>query len=222
MAKGDLRVLCDFDGTITLIDTAEYILDRFAEGDWKGVEHMLERGELTIEESMKRQFEMISMPRSAIIAELDKVVKTRGGFEALMGVCGLGEGRLRITSAGLDFYIRHFLDLSGWSDLADVVAPLVTDAGDGVRFEFPRKINPAAHNFKEDEVLCEQARGMRVAYIGDGTSDLWAALSADIAFAVKGSKLDRLLDREGRSYCSFSHFQEVVDHLNGRRATSLE
>lgn len=215
MIRGSVRVLCDFDGTITLIDTAEYILDKFAEGDWRGVEHLLESGQMTIDESMKRQFEMITLPRYAIIEELDKVVKARAGFDTLLGSCGAGERRLRITSAGLDFYIHHFLEANGWSGLIDVVAPQVIDDGNGLRFEFPRKMHPAARNFKEDAVLAEQAKGNKVAYIGDGTSDLWAALSADLAFAVKGSKLDRLLDKAGCLHYRFTHFQEVVDRLDG-------
>lgn len=28
-------VLCDFDGTITNVDTGELVLHKFAEGDWR-------------------------------------------------------------------------------------------------------------------------------------------------------------------------------------------
>ena len=211
-----LSILCDFDGTITLIDTAEYILDKFAEGDWRGVEHLLERGEITIEESMNRQFEMITLSREDILRRIDEVVKPRPGFQDLLELCRADGHRFRITSAGLDFYIRHFLSVHRWDREAEVVAPRVTDAGSGVRFEFPPTKNPQARNFKEDNVLGERVAGRRVVYIGDGTSDHWAALTADLAFAVKGSKLDRSLERCGREHHTFTDFCQVIAVLKGR------
>lgn len=208
-----LSVLCDFDGTITLIDTAEYILEHYADGDWRGVDRLLSQGKITIEECMKRQFEMISISRSTMMRELDAVVAPRPGFHGLLDHCWAGGRRLKITSAGLDFYIWHFLEANRWDGLVDVVAPHVTDHGNGVYFRFPDKRNPLAHNFKEDEVLAERAAGRTVAYIGDGTSDLWAAMAADMAFAVKGSKLDRSLSKEKRNHHVFTDFSEVVDLL---------
>jgi 2-hydroxy-3-keto-5-methylthiopentenyl-1-phosphate phosphatase len=212
----DLSILCDFDGTITLIDTAEYILDRFASGDWRGVERLLEAGDITIEECMKRQFEMITMSRESMIRELDGVVKPRPGFQALLELGRAGGHRFRITSAGLDFYIRHFLTARGWACSTEVVAPRVTDSGPGVRFEFPPKKNAWAHNFKEDNVLEERAAGRLVAYIGDGTSDHWAAMAADWAFAVQGSKLDRSLERDAKGHHAFTDFHQVIEVLRGR------
>jgi 2,3-diketo-5-methylthio-1-phosphopentane phosphatase len=211
-----LTALCDFDGTISLIDTAEYLLDRFANGDWRGVDRLLEQGKITIEECMGRQFEMISMTIEDMTRELDGIAHPRPGFEELLDACSGEERRFRITSAGLDFYIRHFLSYHGWDRALEVVAPRVTASERGVRFEFPVKRYLAARNFKEDNVLAERAVGRRVAYIGDGTSDLWAALSADLAFAVKGSKLDRLLQREGKDHCTFTDFREIIDRLEGR------
>jgi 2-hydroxy-3-keto-5-methylthiopentenyl-1-phosphate phosphatase len=214
--SAELSILCDFDGTITLIDTAEYILDKFAIGDWRGVERLLEEGQIGIEECMKRQFEMITMSRESMVRQIDEVVKPRPGFPELLELCRTDGHRFRITSAGLDFYIRHFLRANDWDREAEVVAPEVTDSGSGVRFQFPPRKYPQARNFKEDNVLGERAAGRRVAYIGDGTSDHWAALTADLAFAVKGSKLDRSLERDGKGHHAFTDFHQVIAVLRGR------
>ena len=207
-----LSVLCDFDGTVTLIDTAEYILDHHAKGDWRGVERRLERGEISIEECMSLQFEMISISRDRMLQELDDVVLVRPGFDRLMEGCLNRGARFRITSAGLDFYIRHFLHRNGYGAV-EVVAPEVTDSGPGVRFRFPESIHREARNFKEDHVLRERQEGRQVAYIGDGTSDLWAALVADHPFAVRGSKLDILLDQSGREHRCFNNLGDVANVL---------
>ncbi|MBI0583317.1 MAG: HAD-IB family phosphatase [Methanomassiliicoccus sp.] len=209
---GKISVLCDFDGTITLIDTAEFLLDRYADGDWRRVEDLLEDGRITIDQCMSTQFAMISLSRQNMLTELDKVVVPRPGFSRLLDACSAGSARFRVTSAGLDFYIRHFLAANGWGAV-EVVAPEVMDNGSGVSFRFPPIREPQARNFKEDQVLRERASGRRVAYIGDGVSDLWAALSADHAFAVRASRLDRLLSREGKEHRTFTDLGEVAEAL---------
>ncbi|MHA2368192.1 MAG: hypothetical protein ACXADX_05165 [Candidatus Hodarchaeales archaeon] len=37
-------ILCDFDGTIVDIDTAEYLLEKFARGNWQQYDVQLEKG----------------------------------------------------------------------------------------------------------------------------------------------------------------------------------
>ena len=49
--KKGLAVLCDFDGTITLTDTLEYVLRKFAVGDWRSFDEKYERGEITLQDS---------------------------------------------------------------------------------------------------------------------------------------------------------------------------
>lgn len=209
----DLTVLCDFDGTISLIDTAEYILERHARGDWKALERSVAEGIITLEECMSMQFDMIALSRDEMLVELDRVVIPRPGFEELVEKCLFNSVTFRITSAGMDFYIRHFLEPFGWRDRVELVAPEVVDTGKGVRFQFPPRQYSQAHNFKEDNVLKEHAAGKRVAYIGDGTSDLWAAMAADMAFAVRGSVLDLHLNRMGRDHLTFTDLREVVEVL---------
>jgi 2,3-diketo-5-methylthio-1-phosphopentane phosphatase len=225
---GGKSVLCDFDGTITLIDTAEYILDKHANGDWRAIERLLEQGKVTIEQSMGMQFEMISISRDAMQMELDRVVLPRPGLDDLLERCIACNAAFTITSAGMDFYIRHFMAASGWGSV-EVVAPQVTDEGQGVLFRFPPIVHPKARNFKEDRVLAEKAAGRTVAYIGDGTSDLWAALSADLAFAVRGSRLDSMLDREGKKHRTFTDLSEVARalfpaeaHFSGTKSSEPE
>jgi 2-hydroxy-3-keto-5-methylthiopentenyl-1-phosphate phosphatase len=209
----DLTVLCDFDGTISLIDTAEYILERHAKGDWRALEGSVAEGIITLEECMSMQFDMISLSRDEMLVELDRVVIPRPGFEELVEKCLFNNVTFRITSAGMDFYIRHFLRTYGWRERVELVAPEVVDTRDGVRFHFPPRQFSQAHNFKEDNVLKEHAAGKRVAYIGDGTSDRWAAMAADMAFAVRGSVLDRQLERAGKDHLTFTDLHEVVEKL---------
>lgn len=215
----DLAILSDFDGTITNIDTAAYILERFARDDWRAVDRLLEEDAISIDECMSRQFAMISISRDDIVRELEAIVAPRQGFPELVRTCAGRGATLRITSAGMDFYIRHFLRAREWDGI-EVVAPRIDEGPTGITFTFPPLREEGASNFKDDQVRRERRRGNTVAYLGDGVSDLPAALSADLAFAVEGSRLDRLLEKRGKPYHRFTDFSEVVSLLFGGSAHS--
>jgi 2-hydroxy-3-keto-5-methylthiopentenyl-1-phosphate phosphatase len=52
-------VLLDFEGTITMRDSSELALRRFAQGRWEGYDEMLDRGEIGLEECLRRQFSLV-------------------------------------------------------------------------------------------------------------------------------------------------------------------
>lgn len=206
-------VLCDFDGTIVNIDTAEYTLEKFAEGDWKTLDEKLDSGEMPLEECMRRQFMMVKVSRKRIIDELNSVVRVRSGFEDLVDHCQSRGISLTIASAGLDFYIRHFLRKRGLEDAIGLVVPRVSVTSDGVRFVFPRLRDPSSVNFKDDLVRHHRNQGKTVVYVGDGTTDFNAARIADFPFAVAGSKLAGLLSKHQLPHEEFTDFRNIVEAL---------
>ena len=50
-----LAILSDFDVTVTLNDTFENVLEKFAQGDWRAVDDQYVKGEITLEECLRRQ-----------------------------------------------------------------------------------------------------------------------------------------------------------------------
>lgn len=106
-------ILSDFDGTVVTIDTAEYALKKFAEGDWKAIEDEFERGDITFEECLRRQFAMIKVSEKKLLDELRPVTILRPNFGNFVEFCEKQRIPLTIVSGGLDFYIRHFLSLEG-------------------------------------------------------------------------------------------------------------
>ncbi|HEV2119107.1 MAG TPA: RNA-guided endonuclease TnpB family protein, partial [Candidatus Bathyarchaeia archaeon] len=54
-----LAILTDFDGTVTLNDTFENVLAEFAQGDWRVVDEQYVRGEIGLEECLRRQGAMV-------------------------------------------------------------------------------------------------------------------------------------------------------------------
>jgi 2-hydroxy-3-keto-5-methylthiopentenyl-1-phosphate phosphatase len=208
-----LVVMCDFDGTITLQDTSEYILDRHARGDWKALDALLDTGKISIEECMNEQFALVNLSEEAIIRELDRSISIRPGFPEFVEECtqrGIG---FYVVSAGLSFVIRHFIGKLRLGDKVKVVSPIARYDGRKIVFTFPPLIMPGSESFKDDLVLRLRSGGMRVAYIGDGPPDAQAARIADLRFAVKGRKLETILSREGLAYSSFEDFGQVAGIL---------
>jgi len=209
LGSSGFAVLCDFDGTITSFDTADHILRRFAEGDWERFDRMLNEGKISLEECMVRQFELVHVPESTIIDELERVAIVRPNFSELVHFCDRNGMPFYIVSAGLDFVIYHYLDKLGLRPLIKMHSGTSFFDGRKINFSFPRIVNLESKSFKDDLVKSFQRRGVKVAYIGDGLSDLDAAKLADIRFAVKGMRLERTLREEGLVFEPFEDFAEV-------------
>src|SRR3989442_8481759 len=67
-------VLSDFDGTITKLDVAELILQRFAGEAWRGIE--ARHAELGTRETLRREFELVRVTRDQILSAPQRL---RGG-----------------------------------------------------------------------------------------------------------------------------------------------
>jgi 2,3-diketo-5-methylthio-1-phosphopentane phosphatase len=203
-------VLCDFDGTITEIDTAEFVLARFAQGNWRAFDEQLESGTISLEECLRREFSLVRASKKQILNELKNVVTFRPHFEELAVYCKRNRILLEIASAGLDFVISHFLELKGWQDLVAVHAPKTRFSAAGIKFIFPKLVNKTSVNFKHDLVSHYKNDGKKVAYIGDGSGDYAAARDSDYCFAVDGSRLARLCKNHNTHCMNIVDFQEVL------------
>jgi HAD superfamily phosphoserine phosphatase-like hydrolase len=162
---------------------------------------------------MRKQFGLIKSSKKRILNKLDEVVSFRPYFKALVNLCQNEQVPLVIVSAGLDFIIKHFLEIQGLHRIIRVVSPSSTVTDSGISLSFPELHDDSSNNFKDDLVKRFQDEGFLVAYLGDGNSDLFAAKIADLAFAVKDSYLARTLQLEGESFFEFTNFQEIVNEI---------
>ena len=213
-----LAVLCDFDGTIAGIDTAVFVLDRFSQEDWRALDRQYERGEITLEDCLRRQFSTVYASQQEILDALEHAVTFRSNFEGLARCCRSRFIPFVIVSAGLDFVIRHFVRREGWEELVEIYSPKTRFGPRGIGFFFPRLFDKASVNFKQDLVKHYRAMGKKVVYIGDGSADFAAAMSCDYPFAVEGSKLACLCKNHRRDCEMLTDFETVVETIR-RHAT---
>ena len=206
-------VLTDFDGTMVTIDTAEYVLDKFADKDWRIIDEQLERGEVTFEESLAREFAMLKVSEKKMLDALELATHFRPNFEKMIEYCGIHRFLLVVVSGGLDFSIRHFLGQKGWLDSVEIFAPKAKCTENGVVLSFPKRFDQTSTNFKEDLVRYHRKQGKKVVYIGNGPGDYPAARVADLPFAVRGSKLAQLCRNAGIACEEITDFQQAVESI---------
>ena len=204
----------DFDGTIVNTDTAQIALDRFGDPDWMRIDSALERGEVTFEESLTREFATLRAPPEAIIAEVRRSTSVRPNFDRLMNYCRSRNFPVTVVSGGLDFCIRHFL--SDWLSFVKIYAPTTHYTGTGYSLKFPGIADKRSTNFKDALVTHEKSNGSKVVFVGNGFGDFSAAKAADLAIAIKGSRLAELCREQHVQHEEIEDFAQVMDVLNKR------
>jgi 2-hydroxy-3-keto-5-methylthiopentenyl-1-phosphate phosphatase len=209
----ECAVLTDFDGTMVTIDTAEFVLDRFADKDWRIIDEQLERGEITFEESLEREFAMLKVPERTMLDALQPATRFRPNFDKLIEYCGGQRFPLIVVSGGLDFSIRHFLGQKGWLNSVEIYGPKTDQTENGIMLTFPKRFDEMSTNFKDDLVRHYRKEGKKVAYIGNGLGDYPAVRIADLPFAIRGSRLAALSRSSGVACREITDFQEVVESI---------
>jgi 2-hydroxy-3-keto-5-methylthiopentenyl-1-phosphate phosphatase len=207
-------VLCDFDGTIVNIDTAQKALELFADPSWRRIEEGFEKGEVSFEDSLRKEYALIAAPPETILRELDRLTVVRPHFERLVQCCKSNNMPLVVVSAGLDFSIQHFLRRGDWLSSISIHAPTARRTANGYNVTFPERFEPSLTNFKEDLVKFHKSRGEQVFFIGDGIGDFPAAKESQYVFAIKDSNLAKLCQKANVACEEIDDFQEVVDVLS--------
>ena len=208
-----LAVLSDFDGTVTLNDTFQNVLEKFGQGDWRAVDDQYVKGEITLEECLRRQGGMVRASKTQLLDELDQVTKFRPGFDNLAEYCKTNHYPLVLVSAGLDFVIKHFLMRENLMDKVELFAAVAKCTRMGIKFDFLKLKDNRSMNFKDDTVRYYKTRADAVAFIGDGRWDLQALRSADLRFAIKNSKLALLYKEQEIQATTVADFTEMVTSL---------
>jgi HAD superfamily phosphoserine phosphatase-like hydrolase len=205
-------VIADFDGTLTIEDVTTLIWDTYLPYDWRST--LLPptyEGVWTPLEMIARGYAGVRVPPARLIEEIRGRVRLRPGVEALATFCRGRGWPFAVASHGLSFYIEALLP--SWIPFTSFVGAFV----DG-RYEvsLPPGIALAPRqDFKSCVIaaLEEKHPGHPKVYIGDGRLDLDAALVCDRVFAVRGSRLARLLREAKRDVFEFTRLDEVAAEL---------
>lgn len=205
-----IAVVLDFDGTITYHDVFEKLLDEYTSENWRLYDYLVEKGQLKLEEAIKKQFELIKHAGLNKLSEsASKYLETRKGFKEFAEFCEAKGIELIIASAGLDLYIEKLLKKEGIK--ATCFCMKVKHESE-LHLEIP-SYDLSYVNFKQHVVEELKKKQYYVIYVGDGFNDFWAAKSANMTLAIKDSVLEERCRMEGLKYRAIEDFHEAKEIL---------
>ncbi len=207
------RMFLDFDGTLVEPNVAVELVGRFAPDGSRvarEVDEELHQGKITLREAWERQAALL--PWSQVGAMTDYVVREvplRLGARELLELLRDHAVPVVVLSGGLDFYIRAILererlDLRFLSDIA------VRTGNGGLRVEHPHG-HPVCRQCgicKAQAIDGPVPPAERTIFVGDGSTDRFAAEVADVVFARR--RLLRYCEARGIPCYPFEDFRPVT------------
>ncbi len=197
-----MKLVLDWDGTVTEMDTLHLVLEAFGDVElYRRVEDDLGRS-LTLHEVIAVEFSTVRAPLEDVVRFVLERARVRNGFRELVETY-----RPVVLSSGFHELIEPVLEREGID--VEVVANRVEARPDGWRVLF--RDEAACATCGE---ACKRASlpgDAPVVYAGDGYSDRCAAQAADRVFATDG--LARYLDERGVAYEPFSDLHDVAAAL---------
>jgi 2-hydroxy-3-keto-5-methylthiopentenyl-1-phosphate phosphatase len=197
-----VRLVVDWDGTVTVRDSQWMLLDRFGDQEvWRTAEAAFGRT-LSYRELMETEMATISAPLEEAVAYLVANVEVRAGFAAFAA-----RFRPLVLSSGFIETIEPILARERVT--LDVVANRLDPSPGGWRVLW------------SDDAPCPECGDLckrrslpserPLVYVGDGFSDRCAALAADRVFARRA--LAEYLEAKGVPYETFETFDDVAAAL---------
>jgi 2-hydroxy-3-keto-5-methylthiopentenyl-1-phosphate phosphatase len=199
-----VRLVLDFDGTVTERDTLDLVLQEFGDAEiYERVEAELEAGRLTLNEVIATEFATVTVPLEQAVAYVVEHARVRPGFAELARA-----QRPLIVSSGFHELIEPVLEREGVLGEVELRANRVDALPGGWQVRF-RVADPC----EECGEPCKRADlpGGEVVYAGDGHSDYCASLAATRVYATGG--LARWLERRGVSFRPLTDFRALASEL---------
>src|SRR3954454_2630320 len=193
-----VRLVLDWDGTVTERDTLELVLDRFGDiATYRRTGMLMGRG-LSHDEALAQSFRTVRAPLDVVVRWVVGSVRVREGFRELVE-----RYRPLVVSSGFRELIDPVLVREGVE--LEVLANRVDARADGWRITFRERSRCATCGEPCKRSVLPAGE---VAYVGDGYSDRCAALAAARVFATDG--LARYLDERGIPYERFDDLRDVT------------
>jgi 2-hydroxy-3-keto-5-methylthiopentenyl-1-phosphate phosphatase len=195
-----VRLVLDFDGTVTERDTLDLVLERFGDARvYERAEAELEAGRMTLNEVIAAEFATVTASLDEVVAHLLGHARFRPGFAELARA-----RRPLIVSSGFHELIEPLLGREGVLDAVELRANRVEARPEGwvVRFRVAEECDECGEPCKRADLPDGE-----VVYAGDGHSDYCAALAADRVHAT--GSLARYLDERGVAYEPLTDFHTL-------------
>lgn len=215
MVSADNILVSDFDGTMTAVDFYILAVQRLLAPDDLKYWDEYRAGTITHFTALQRIFGRIRAPESAARAII-RDMQPDPGLPGALSALRKGGWDVVVASAGCRWYIDIILRELGITDLEVHANPGSYEEGGPLRMEAPlgeKFYCPENGVDKQGIVRFHQDRGARVAYAGDGYTDLPGALMVEPQLRFARSDLARALKSRGEGFRPFSRWSEAAQAL---------
>lgn len=202
-------ILCDFDGTISLVDVTDALLVSFALDGWQALEADWVDGKIGSQQCMAAQVTLIDASKAQLDARIAEIEIDAAFIEFVAAANDFGIP-LSVVSDGLDYVIQSILRRHSITKLPIVANKLEQINDRRWRLDFPNARDDCRKSSGTCKcALLQQARkNGRVLFIGDGASDFCVSGQADFVLA-KGPLIDYAI-AEGISHAPINGFQDAL------------
>jgi 2,3-diketo-5-methylthio-1-phosphopentane phosphatase len=194
-------VLIDFDGTACLHDVAEHLMEAFGDAGWQAWDDAWERGEVDTRTAIRAQVAPIRASERELIDFAVGHCPLDPTFAPFVAWCHDERVGVTMVSDGLGLYVEPLLHAGGIRGVE-----IVTNAWDDGRMAFPNG-HPECIGCGTCKMLTVQRAPGPVAFVGEGASDRYGALYADIVFAKDA--LPAYCDAAGVPWLPWNDFDDV-------------
>ncbi|KAJ9643707.1 uncharacterized protein PV06_09110 [Exophiala oligosperma] len=230
-AKPRVIFFTDFDGTITLQDTNDYITDNYGMGkaERRQLFHAVIDNTDTFRNTFQKMLDSWKMPFPEILKILTDNITLDPHFKDFMVWARSHDVPVIVLSSGMipiiETLLRHLLgeelmrDIEVVANETQLRAPGNSlDRGDGWTIKFHDD-----SGFGHDKSLTIRPYADAIAkmprhedrptllYAGDGVSDLSAARETDLLFARAGQDLITYCEREGIPFTEFESWKSILE-----------
>jgi 2-hydroxy-3-keto-5-methylthiopentenyl-1-phosphate phosphatase len=229
MQTAPLAVVCDFDGTATLIDIGDEISKHFGgPSRWEAESARFRRGELDTRGIIQAIYTEVVAGEEEVRAFAARSARLRPGFTEVVAACRERGAPFVLASGGLRQYIEAVLEAHLPPELRAHVRILANEGvfgPEGLRVRFPteeaaRELGcDACGSCKRVAVAEARKAGARhVIGVGDGFADRCLARSADSIWAREGSYLHRWCVEHRLKHSAFSDLDGLARAVANFRA----
>ena len=220
--KSPFAVVCDFDGTATLLDIGDEVSRHFGGArQWEEASARFRRGELDTRGIIEAIYQHVVAPEEEVRAFAVAAARLRPGFAALVAACRDRGAPFVLASGGLRQYIDAVLEVHLPADLRAHVRVMANEARfspSGLRVAFPGEDASRAAgcavcgSCKRVAVALVRSEGARfVIGAGDGFADRCLAQSCDRTFAREGSFLQRYCVEHAIAHTAFTTLEGAAE-----------
>lgn len=219
-----IKIFCDFDGTITETDNIEAIMNHFSPTASKAIINQVLAKEISIKDGVARMFHLLdSTQKQAIIDFLQQTVIIRDGFQQFVAYTREKEIPFYVVSGGIDFFLEPILQPFGPFD--GVYCNHSNFSNKKIEIIYSHACEPICSKYEQQACGCCKPTIMNnlvdeqtfSIVIGDSITDFEAAKHADLVFAR-----DRLLKECQQSTINFVPFTTFYDCLQQLEKTLEE